>query len=62
MTTVTIPKKRFERVLDDMEALVVEAAMLQDDVARARHEQLQRSPRIARPEKELDAYLRRRGL
>ncbi len=64
MTTITVSEEKFNKVLADVELLIEDVASLfdQDEIARKRIAEIEVDPSIGRSEKELDEYLRKRGL
>ncbi len=64
MTTITVSEDKFNKVLADVELLIGDVASLfdQDEIARKRIAEIEDNPSIGRSEKELDEYLRKRGL
>lgn len=64
MGTISISEDRFKKVLADVEALVEDVTALidRDDVVKQRIAGIKADPSIGKTEKELDDYLRRRGI
>ena len=64
MTTITVSEEKFNKVLADVELLIEDVSSLfdQDEIARKRIAEIKVNPSIGRSEKELDEYLRKRGL
>lgn len=64
MGTITIPEEKFHKVLTDVETLIADVTALfdQDEIARQRLAQIKEAPSIGKSEKDLDAYLKRRGV
>lgn len=62
MSTITVPKEQFRKVLDDVEVLIEDVAALldQDDIAQRRLADITKTPSIGRSEQELDDYIARR--
>ncbi|MBI5392481.1 hypothetical protein HZA96_01305 [Candidatus Woesearchaeota archaeon] len=63
MKQITISEDKLNKILLDMETLIDDVASLvdQDEIAKKRLSELQTNPSIARSEKELDQYLKKRG-
>ncbi len=64
MKTITISEKKFSKVLDDVETLIGDVASLfdQDEITKRRLAEIKSHPSIGKSEKELDDYLRKRGV
>ena len=64
MATITISEEKFNKVLADVENLIEDVSSLfdQDDITKKRLEEIKTSPSIGKSEKELDEYLRKRGV
>ena len=64
MATVTISEEKFNRVIADVEALIEDVADLfdQDEIAKQRLAEIKANPSIWKSEKELDDYLKQRGV
>ena len=64
MDTINISEDRFKKVLADVEVLVedVTALINQDDIVRQRIADIKANPSIGKTEKELDGYLKNRGV
>lgn len=64
MTTITISEEQWGRVLQDVERLVEDVAVLvdQDEIAKKRRADITKNPSLGRSERELDDYLRKRGV
>ena len=64
MTTVTISEDKLHKVLEDVEVLIEDVASLldQNKIARARLVEIKANPSIGKSEKELDDYLKKRGV
>lgn len=64
MADITVPKEKFDKVLADVENLIDDVASLldQDDIARKRREEIKDKPSIGKSEKELDDYIKKRGV
>ena len=64
MTTVMISEEKFNRVLADVETLIEDVVSLldQDEIARKRMAEIKARPTLCKSEKELDDYLKKRGV
>ncbi len=64
MDTVNVSAKKLDKVLADVENLVEDVASIfdQDEMVEDRLIQLKQDPSMACPEKELDDYLKKRGV
>ena len=64
MTTVIISEDKLHKVLEDVEVLIEDVASLldQNKIARARLVEIKANPSIGKSEKELDDYLKKRGV
>ena len=64
MANITISEEKFNKVLEDVENLIVDVADLfdQDEIAKKRIKDIQNNPSIGKSEEELDEYIKRRGL
>ena len=64
MATITIPEEKFNKVLSDVENLIEDVADLfdQDEIAKKRIADIKTNPSIGKSEKELDDYLKKRGV
>ena len=64
MGTITISQEKFNKVIADVEALIEDVSSLfdQDELAKQRMQEIKANPSIGKSEKELDAYLRKRGV
>ena len=64
MTTITIAEDKLQKVLEDVEILIEDVASLinQEKVAQARLAQIKANPSLGKSEKELDDYLKKRGV
>ena len=64
MANITISEEKFNKVLEDVENLIVDVADLfdQDEIAKKRIKDIQNNPSIGKSEKDLDEYIKRRGL
>lgn len=64
MSTITISEDRFNQILIDVEKLVNDVSQLfsQEKTVKKRLAEIQADPSIGKSEKELDAYLKKRGV
>ena len=64
MATVTISEEKFNKVIADVENLIEDVADLfdQDEIAKRRLTEIKANPSIGKSEKELDDYLKKRGV
>ena len=64
MANITISDEKFNKVLEDVENLIVDVADLfdQDEIAKKRIKDIQNNPSIGKSEKNLDEYLKNRGV
>ncbi len=64
MATITLSEEKFNKVIADVESLIEDVAELfdQDETAKKRLVELKANPSIGKSEKELDDYLRKRGV
>ena len=64
MAQITISEEKFNKVLADVEALIEDVTALfdQDEIAKKRMGEIKANPSIGKSEKELDEYLRKRGV
>ncbi|MCH8004247.1 MAG: hypothetical protein IH934_06495 [Nanoarchaeota archaeon] len=64
MTTITISEEKFNKVISDVENLIEDVADLldQDEIAKKRIAEIKANPAIGKSEKELDNYLKKRGV
>ena len=64
MGSITISEDKFNKVLEDVETLIEDVSSLfdQDAIAKKRMEDVKIRPSIGRSEKELDTYLKKRGV
>ena len=62
--SITVSRGRFKKVLTDFEVLLedVTALVNRDDIVGTRISDVKTNPSIGRSEKELDAYLKKRGV
>ncbi len=64
MATVTISEDKLQKVLHDVEVLIEDVASLvnQDKTANQRLAEIKANPSIGKSEKDLDDYLKKRGI
>ncbi len=64
METITLQKEQLDKVLTDVEVLIEDVASLidQDEIVTKRIKDIEANPAIGKSEKELDAYLQKRGV
>ena len=64
MATVTMSEEKFNKVIADVENLIEDVADLfdQDEIAKKRIKDIKSDPSIGKSEKELDDYLKKRGV
>jgi len=64
MATITVSEEKFNRVLSDVETLIEDVASLfdQDEIAKRRLHEVKLNPSTGKSEKELDTYLKKRGV
>ncbi len=64
MPQITISEEKLHKVLNDVEILIEDVALLldQDKIAQKRLQELKTQPSLAKSEHELDAYLKKRGV
>ena len=64
MTPVTVYRTKLNKVLTDIEVLTRDVTSLfdQDILAQQRLHELKSNPSLGKSEKELDAYLKKRGV
>ena len=65
MKTVTIPKQKLVNVMDDVEKLISDfedIINIQDQTARQRLNDIRKGKIQPKTEKELDSYLKKRGI
>jgi len=64
MATITISEEKFNKVLADVETLIEDVSTLfdQDDIAKKRMADIKANPSIGKSEKEIDDYLKKRGV
>ena len=64
MATVTMSEEKFNKVIADVENLIEDVVALfdQDEIAKKRIKDIKADPSIGKSEKELDDYLKKRGV
>ncbi len=64
MATITVSEEKFNKVISDVENLIEDVAELfdQDETAKKRLAEIKANPSIGKSEKELDDYLKKRGV
>ena len=64
MATITIPEEKFNKVIADVENLIEDVVDIfdQDEIAKKRIAEIEADPSIGKSEKELDGYLKKRGV
>ena len=64
MGTITVSEEKFNKVMSDVEALIEDVSSLfdQDEIAKQRIKEIKTNPSIGKSEKELDSYLKKRGV
>ncbi|MBI4139363.1 hypothetical protein HY483_00185 [Candidatus Woesearchaeota archaeon] len=64
MTQVIVSEEKFRKVLSDVETLITDVSSLfdQDSIVKKRILDIQSNPQIGRSEKDLDEYLKKRGV
>ena len=64
MATMTISEEKFNKVIADVENLIEDVADLfdHDEIAKKRIKDIKADPSIGKSEKELDDYLKKRGV
>ncbi len=62
METIVIPKKAFTKILTDVETLIDDVELALDAKVRKRIAEVKVDPSIGKSEKELDEYLKKRGV
>ncbi len=64
MANISVSEEKFNKVLADVEALIEDVSDLldQDEVAKKRMVDIEENPLIGKSEKELDDYLKQRGV
>lgn len=64
MATITISEEKLNKVLADVEMLIEDVSTLfdQDEITKKRMAEIKSNPSIGKSEKELDSYLKKRGV
>ena len=64
MGNITVSEEKFNKVLSDVETLIEDVSSLfdQDEIAKKRIAEIKSNPSIGKSEKELDSYLKQRGV
>jgi len=62
METLTISKEAFTKILFDVEALISDVEIALDIDIQKRMDDIKKNPSIGKTEKDLDNYLRKRGV
>lgn len=64
MANISISEEKFNKVLADVGALIEDVSDLfdQDEIAKKRITDIEENPSIGKSEKELDDYLKQRGV
>lgn len=64
MANITLSEEKFNKVLADVETLIEDVSSLidQDEIAKKRMAEAKALPSIGKSEKELDDYLKKRGV
>lgn len=64
MKTITIPAIQFKKILFDVETLIEDIATIldQDEITKKRMEEIESKPSIGKSEKDLDIYLKKKGI
>ena len=64
MANINVSEEKFNKVLADVETLIEDVSDLfdQDEIAKKRISDIEKNPSIGKSEKELDDYLRQRGV
>lgn len=64
MAPITISQDKFNKVLQDVEVLIEDVASLydQDEIAGKRLDEIKANPSLGKSEKDLDDYLKKRGV
>ena len=62
MAELIISEEKLNKVLVDFEVLLEDIASRQDEIAKKRIADIRANPSIGKSEKELDDYLRKRGV
>ena len=64
MSTITVSEEKFNKVIQDVENLIEDVSDLfnQDEIAKKRMTEIKSNNSIGKTEKELDEYLKKRGV
>ena len=62
MESITVPKKIFTKILEDVEILIDDVELALNDKVLSRIEDIRTKKIIGKTEEELDNYLRKRGV
>ena len=64
MTNINVSEEKFNKVLADVETLIEDVSDLfdQDEITKKRISDIEEDPSIGKSEKELDDYLKQRGV
>ena len=64
MSGISISEEKFHKVLEDVENLIEDVAELldQDEIVKKRMADIKLNPSIGKSEKDIDAYLKKRGV
>ena len=64
MATITISEEKLNKVLADVETLIEDVSSIfdQDEITKKRIAEIKSNPSMGKSEKELDNYLKKRGV
>jgi len=64
MPNISVSEEKFNKVIADVETLIEDVSDLfdQDDIAKKRINDIESNPSLGKSEKELDDYLKQRGV
>ena len=64
MASIVISEAKLDKVLSDVEVLIEDVVSLisQDEIAKKRLAEIRANPSLGKSEKELDLYLKKRGV
>ena len=64
MRTMSISEEKFNKVISDVEILIEDLTSIfnQDEILRKRLDDIKKDSSIGKSEKELDSYLKKRGI
>jgi len=64
MATISVSEEKFNKVMADVETLIEDVSVLfdQDEIAKRRLQDVKKNPSIGKSERELDDYLKKRGV